>query len=82
MEKEKKTYRFSREVIDIIESRDRTRYSTANDFVEKAILESAGKKTKVGIEEKLEKLQANDQKIIHMLQQLLDRDDYFPKTTL
>lgn len=44
MAKISKTYRLSEEVVEAIESRDREDYPTANEFVEKAVLQFTGSK--------------------------------------
>lgn len=82
MAKEKKTYRLSEEAIAIIQNRDRIRYPTANDFVEKLILESGGKDPTVLIEKRLDKLQENDKEILAILRKLIEQEDGLPVTTL
>ncbi len=75
MPKEKKTYRLSDRAIRIIERRDRLKYPTANDFVEKKIIESEEEKELVEVLDEIKKIQKNNIVIIEMLRGLLEKEE-------
>ena len=75
MPKEKKTYRLSDRAIRIIERRDRLKYPTSNDFVEKKIIESEEEKESVEVLDEIKKIQKNNIVIIEMLRGLLEKEE-------
>lgn len=81
MPKEKKTYRFSESVLEIIENRDRKKYPSANEFVERTILESKDKCTLENLETEVKKLQKHCENLEEMMKNILQSMDY-PMTTL
>lgn len=64
MVKEKKTYRLSKEALLIIENRDRAKYPTANEFIERKILESVREDSSVGIMKKIHELEQKVDRIL------------------
>lgn len=75
MAKEKKTYRLSDRAIRIIEERDRSKYTTANDFVEGKIIESGEEKENAALLNEIKKIQKNDIVIIEMLRGLIEKSE-------
>ena len=75
MTKEKKTYRLSDRAIRIIENRDRSKYPTANDFVEGKIVESEKETEDAVILDEVKKIQKNDVVIMEMLRGLIEKSE-------
>lgn len=67
MEKRKRTYRLSDQAIAVIEQRDPTVYSNANDFVEKMILKAGQENETDRVLQEIQLLHDDVRKILKIL---------------
>lgn len=69
MAKTARTYRLTYEALEAIENRDRSKYPTANEYVESKILEAGREKEETDFLYRLSKMEGNLEAVLQILRQ-------------